>query len=121
VLTRAFSVVRRSLPFHVACDTEEADPAKGSWRDERNTRVCGAPRLPKVTGESGIGGLVGRLDEFLSVPQRLGTLRGPVKKLALLPRSSPARQASKNVTATNSFFCYEGRRSGASQYGADSS
>jgi hypothetical protein len=32
---------------------------------------------------------------------------------------SPALQASENVEATNSFFYYQGRRSGASQYGAD--
>jgi len=36
------------------------------WRDQRNTRVCRASPLPKVTGESGIGGLVG----FESLPLR---------------------------------------------------
>ncbi len=30
VLTRAFSVVRRSLLFYFPSNTEEADPAKGS-------------------------------------------------------------------------------------------
>jgi hypothetical protein len=69
------------------------------WRDELNRPAFGASWLPKVTGESGIGGLVGRLDEFLSAPQRFGVLRGPVKKLGLLHRSSPAVQASKNVRA----------------------
>jgi len=83
-------------------------------KETRERHACGgASRLPKVTGESSIGGLVGRLDEFLSAPWRLGVLRGPVKKRGLLPRSPPALQASKNVAATNSFFCYEGRRSGA--------
>jgi hypothetical protein len=32
---------------------------------------------------------------------------------------SPALQASENVEATNSFFYYQGRRSGPSQYGAE--
>jgi hypothetical protein len=32
---------------------------------------------------------------------------------------SPVLQASTNVKATNSFFYYQGRRPGASQYGAD--
>jgi hypothetical protein len=36
------------------------------WRDERNPRVCGLPRLLKVPGESTIGAFFGRLHEFLS-------------------------------------------------------
>jgi hypothetical protein len=47
------------------------------WRDERNPRVCGLPRLLKVPGESTIGAFFGLrdLDYRLHVIEADGALR----------------------------------------------